>query len=60
MTVVNETEAQAQQMRWLEWQAVGARANLRSAAQAKIVAGVALSLAVACLLMQFFASPRVV
>jgi hypothetical protein len=39
---------------------VGARANLRSAAQAKIVAGVALSLAVAFLLMQFFASPRVV
>lgn len=60
MTVANETEEQAQQTRWLEWQAAGARANLRSAAQAKIVAGVALSLAAAFLLMQFFASPRVV
>lgn len=60
MTLTNETEDQAQQTRWLEWQAAGARANLRSAAQAKIVAGVALSLAAAFLLMQLLASARLV
>jgi hypothetical protein len=60
VTSTNEAEEQAQQTRWLEWQAASARANLRSAAQAKIVAGVALSLAVAFLLMQLFASPGVV
>jgi len=58
--LTNETEERAQQTRWLEWQAASARASLRGAVQAKIVGGVALSLAAAFLLMQFFASPPVV
>jgi len=55
VTVATETEEQAQQGRWRDWQAANARASRRSGAQAKIVAVVALSLVGAFLLMQLFA-----
>ena len=53
--VANETDDQAQQARWREWQAAYMRASRRDGARAKIVAVVAFSLVGAFLLMQLFA-----
>jgi len=55
VSLANETEDQAQQMRWREWQAAYVRGSRRNGTHAKIVAVVALSLAGMSLVWQLLA-----